>query len=113
MFSRLNRLLDSADPKEHEVRSRATKKRGWIYLLEQGTGRVLGLANLVDCRRMTAEDRRNCKSELESLPYPDPWLWLLSDKRRLEKPWTLPSHARFFYNVIIFEIVCFCWGLRY
>lgn len=81
--------------KNWEMRSRNTKIRGWFGLIRKGSGKVVGVANLVEVRdplsrlekiatfgnhRVPESEIRSRKVARWSIP------WVLSDVKPLERP---------------------------
>ena len=86
----LNKIFDRG--KCWEVRGSRTNKRGLIQLIESGSGQIKGKANLTDCIKLTKElyeqnrEKHQIPADYESLPYKQPYAWVLRDARRNEKP---------------------------
>jgi len=89
----IGRIL--AGVKTWEMRTRATSIRGRIGLIRQGTGMVVGVANLVDSlppldtkALAASRDRHGITPERDSEAIKGRWLhpWVLRDVRALLRP---------------------------
>lgn len=86
----LNKIFDKE--KCWEVRGSRTNKRGLIQLIGSGSGQIKGIANLTDCIKLTKalyeknREKHQISAEYESLPYKQPYAWVLKDARRHERP---------------------------
>ncbi len=76
-----------------EMRKKATEQRGWIALIQSGTGAVQGVAQLVDClprisvadyNAHFAQHRVPADEVLPGDPYTVPWV--MAHARRLAEP---------------------------
>lgn len=81
--------------KTWEMRSQPTRVRGRIGLIRQGSGLVVGTANLIDSRPALTRDDYMRYQDKHAIPesmldevMAKPWVfpWVLSDVRRLPKP---------------------------
>ena len=77
--------------KTWEMRSRSTKMRGYIGLIEKGSGHIVGIANLTDSLEEMTPDELQANFDKHQVPYGDrPELlkwnkpWVLSDVQRIE-----------------------------
>jgi hypothetical protein len=89
----IDRILDGS--KIWEIRGSRTAKHGRIGLIQSGTGKVVGVADLVDVvgplrRADFIKNARKLglrKSEVSGrLPYTQPYAWVLENPRRLKTP---------------------------
>ena len=86
----LDKILDG--DKDWEIRSCRTSRRGWVFLAQSGaTGQLLGRARLVDCFQLSAEmfeanAHRHCVDSWRSVTYKGPFVWVLEQAERFEKP---------------------------
>lgn len=81
--------------KTWEMRSRPTKIRGRIALARQGSGLLVGTAELVEVRAPLTIEELMCTQQLHGIPpgqahavAADGWLvpWVLADVRRFAQP---------------------------
>jgi len=79
--------------KTWEMRTRKTKIRGDIALIQKGTGTIVGLANLTDCKDSMNLDDLELNFEKHQVDYKkivsaQKWNtpWVLSNVERLESP---------------------------
>ncbi len=81
--------------KTWEMRSQKTAIRGWIALVEKGTGTVTGIARLVDSLEPLSRDdmldsigKHKIPAQMIESGEVDPWRypWVLADVLRLRKP---------------------------
>lgn len=84
-------LLDGS--KDWEIRGRNTTIRGRIAVILAGSGLVLGTIELVDCLALTPEayyggesHHRIPQSPSQSLPYVQPYAWVMSRPHRWATP---------------------------
>ena len=88
----LDFILD--DLKPWEIRSSNTNKRGYIYLIESGSGLIKGRCELGQSGRVddfgglkgAYEYHRLEEHDIKSLKYKDPHIWLLRNPRRFKDP---------------------------
>lgn len=85
----VDRIL--AGTKTWEIRGKATAKRGPVALIESGSGKVVGVCEVVDVigPLSLAELRRNTRKagfRADSLDYKRTYAWVLRRARRLRKP---------------------------
>ncbi|MEK8017999.1 MAG: ASCH domain-containing protein [Candidatus Parabeggiatoa sp.] len=84
--------------KTFEMRSKLTRIRGEIGLIQSGSGLVLGTAHLLDCVHLMRYELekyqdKHCVDLQNPLLDKYRWAWQLSDARRFDKP--LPyKHSR-------------------
>ncbi|MHB1681529.1 MAG: ASCH domain-containing protein [Bacilli bacterium] len=77
--------------KTWEIRGANTRIRGRIALIQSGTGQVYGTVDLVDCAALDWSAFRNHiaqhrVAEVQSLPYPKTFAWIMAHPVRLDKP---------------------------
>lgn len=80
--------------KTWEIRGTRTKVEGRIGLIESGSGKVMGDAELVECvgPLSLAELKRNARkagtipSKIDELPYEKTYAWVMKNARRSRKP---------------------------
>ena len=70
--------------KRWEIRSTATKRRGWIHLAQSKSGRLVGGAKLVNCMQIARSDFMkfqdlHCVPASNSITYKKIWAWALAD----------------------------------
>lgn len=86
----LNKIFDNG--KSWEIRGSRTNKRGAIRLIESGSREIKGKANLTECIKLTKElyeknrERHQIPAEYESLPYKQPYAWVIKDADRYKEP---------------------------
>jgi hypothetical protein len=84
----LDRIFDNG--KVWEMRSRTTKIRGRISLIESGSGFIVGDVTLTDCFRPTNFAICACKSnhQIEDIRLFKKWpySWVLEKAKRYDKP---------------------------
>ena len=85
----LDRILAGA--KTWEIRSKATARRGPVALIESGSGKVVGVCEIVEVigPLSLAELQRNARrvgSRADRLDYKRTYAWVLRRARRLRKP---------------------------
>ena len=74
-----------------EIRGSNTTIREKIALIQSGTGKIYGTANLVDCIKLTRKEfelarDRHCVPKEVSLPYKNIYAWVLEDAVCLDTP---------------------------
>ena len=76
------------DGKRWEMRSRNTKIRGKIGLIESGSGLIIGEAKLVDSFRIDEAGKLIGSHQVIDLSLLDKWCyaWVLEDVKRYDKP---------------------------
>lgn len=80
--------------KRWEIRGSPTRQRGWVGLIESGTGQVVGAVRIDDCRgpldpknfRDHADKHQVQLGPDENLPYDPPYAWVIGEAVRLEEP---------------------------
>ena len=77
--------------KSWEIRGSNTNVRGQIALIQSGTKTIVGVAELVDSRRLSLEEYLeaeafHCIRSNGDLPYPKTFAWVLDNPRRLSQP---------------------------
>ena len=81
--------------KTWEIRGSATKVRGQIWLIQSGTGQIVGSCELADCRGplshkdMLANQPKHQippESLADGLPYKKTYAWVMKEARRLDEP---------------------------
>ena len=80
--------------KTWELRGRSTKIRGLIGLIQSKTGKVVGTAELVDCKgplsidELMATRKHGCKPKdfKNGTYYENTYAWVLKNATRLKKP---------------------------
>lgn len=87
----LDRILDGQ--KAWEIRGTNTQIRGSIGLIQSGSGRVVGVVQLVDVQRLSSEAFHASVAHHtitdwapQSLPYPTCYAWVVEDPIRLPEP---------------------------
>jgi hypothetical protein len=80
--------------KRWEIRGSRTKITGTIGLIFSGSGTIVGVCNLFNCRGPLSarEFRKNARkaglspSEARRRPYPKTYAWVLENAKRLKRP---------------------------
>ncbi len=78
-----------AGKKPWEMRSTKTNIRGWINLIESGSGLIIAETNLVDCLPPINKHKDLFKfHRVEDLSLLEKWCypWVLKDAKRYDKP---------------------------
>ena len=85
--------------KEWELRSKPTKKRGTLLLIESGSGQVSGQADIMDCRRIERDElkqhfpKHKCEEkDVDGLGYKAIYVWALGNVQKWDAP--MPYHHR-------------------
>lgn len=89
--------------KSWEIRGRSTQQRGRIALIKSGSGKIFGSCRIADCvgplplesLKAAAEKHQIPLEQLDALPYPKTYAWVLADVREMREPLTYahPSGA--------------------
>jgi len=94
--------------KTWEIRGRNTTIRGRIALIRSQSGLVVGEADLVDCIPLDLSEYANTsdkhmvpKTEIDCLPYPSTYAWVLTNSKRYPEPieYKHPSGAVIWVNL--------------
>jgi len=80
--------------KNWEIRGSATSKRGKIALIQSGSGKIYGYADLVDCiGPLSSNDllknlrkHKILKKNIKSIRYKKPYAWVLKNVKCLKTP---------------------------
>ncbi len=87
----VDRILDGQ--KTWEIRGTNTQTRGPIALIQSSLGRIVGVVQLVDVRRLTIDEFRDGAEHhairdavQRPLPYPTCYAWVFQDPIRLPQP---------------------------
>ena len=82
-----------------ELRSKPTKKRGTLLLIESGSGQVSGQADIMDCRLIERDElkehfrKHKCEEkDVDGLGYKVIYAWALSNVKKWVAP--MPYHHR-------------------
>jgi len=83
-----DKILDEVDPKIWEMRSRKTKVRGTIGLIEAGSGLVIGSVEISDSFEVYNPEFHIKYHKVEDLSLLDKWCyaWVLRNAKRFEEP---------------------------
>ena len=102
----LNRIFDTTNPKDWEIRGTNTTIRGRIYLIQSGSGLIMGEAELVDSIPFDVrkfEDNHNHHQILSwhMIPYKQPYAWILKNVKKYTQPvpYTHPQGAVIWVNI--------------
>ena len=94
----LNKIL--AGDKTWEIRGSRTHKRGEIYLIQSGSGTIVGKGSLVDCKGpLSVEELKETYplhqiEDLSIVKYQKVYAWVLKDAERIEEvPYVHPQGA--------------------
>jgi hypothetical protein len=82
-------ILDGS--KTWEIRGSATTKRTWVHLAQSGTSKLVGGAQLVDCKHILRSQFMKHKAlhrvpSLAIVKYRTIYAWVLRNARRYKKP---------------------------
>lgn len=102
----LNKIFDQINPKDWEVRGTNTTIRGRIYLLQSGSGMIVGEADLVDTlplniRKFEDNMHRHQIPSWNQVPYKQPWAWVFQNIKKYTQPvpYNHPQGAVIWVNV--------------
>ena len=77
--------------KDWEIRSSATKRRGWIHLVQSKSGSICGGAYLVNCFPVERNEflryrHRHCVQNLKDIKYKKIWAWVMKGAKKYSAP---------------------------
>lgn len=83
-----DKIFDEIDPKLWEMRSRPTKVRGTIGIIEAGSGMIVGSVEITNTFKVDNKPFFSIYHKVKDLSLIDKWAyaWVLSNAKRFEKP---------------------------